>query len=479
MSMGRFAFAVLLAALPVRAQGISPSTKPLNIVIIDICSARADHFGSYGYPKPTTPGMDAIAKDATVFERAVAQASWCMGNYASLFTGQGPEVHGLYVMARRKLPEGLPTLAEQLKLAGYDTAAYSGGGTWLLPGWGMDRGFDEYVDVVSTSNPDALTPLNERAPRMLDWVRARGNPFFLYVSVEDLHLEDESEAGEIVWNIPPDDEEGHVALSPDATRVSLLRTPEGKPKKSVLPPPLHKRLGWTPQPHLVEQYDRSLAYTDRSVSQFLKKIQELGRWDDTLVIIAGDHGDQLGEHGLVGHMTGLYEPILHVPLILRHPGFPELKGKRIGRLVERVDLMPTLLDVAGRPYKDLNLPGRSLLDLLRNPERPWRKYAFASSKRHGDGKTTAGRIATDLILDERTVRTEKWKLHWYLHKNRYELYDLENDPREERDLSEKRPDIVAELAFQLIKNLELSRPHAPGLPSGNDASGLQVAPRKD
>ncbi|MBI5243436.1 MAG: sulfatase [Elusimicrobia bacterium] len=447
---------------------------PLNVLVIDICSARADHFGAYGYPKPTTPGMDAVAKESVVFERAVAQSSWCMGNYASLFTGQGPEAHGLYAMAPRRLPDSLPTLAEKLKEAGYDTAAYSGGGTWLLPAWGMNRGFDAYEDIVSSRN--TLTPLSERMPRILDWVRSRGvgsqRPFFLYVSVEDLHLDDKPEEPEAVWNSSPDDEPDSVDLGAGTARVSLLRASDGKTPKTELPSPApgaSAAHSAGPRPDMVAKYDGSLTRADRHISNFLQRIRDMGLWDKTVVIIAADHGDQLGEHGLVGHMTGLYEPVLHVPLIIRHPGFPQWSGKRVGELVERVDLMPTVLDIAGAPYEGLELPGRSLLDLLRVPGRPWREYAFSASKRSGSGLSAGGHMAADFILDERVVRTKRWKLHWYLHKGRFELYDLENDPKEKIDLSGRRPDIVGRLSFELLKRLELSRPHAPGLPSGKES----------
>jgi len=447
--------AALACLLPGQAHAGEP---PFNVVFIDICSARADHFGAYGYGKRTTPGMDAVAKESVVFERAMAQSSWCLSNYASLFTGQPPEVHGLYAIARRKLPESEATLAQKLKEAGYDTAAFSGGGTWLLPGWGLNKGFDRYEDIVSSS--ELLVPLAERAPQMLEWMRSRGKrPFFLYASVEDLHL---PYTADYVLTDDPELDSDRVPLESAGSKVALLREPGGKPLRSTDPSSpesgvFHVRS--EAQPELVAKYDSSLARADRQISRFLGQLKAAGLWEKTVVVIAGDHGDQLGEHGITGHMEGLYEPVTHVPLIVHHPGFPQWTGKRIGELVERVDLMPTLLDVAGVPYEGLELQGRSLLGLLREPGRPWREYAFASSKRSINP-------ASDFILDERVVRTKRWKLHWYLHKGSFELYDLDKDPKELNDLSGKRPDIVERLSFELLTHLELSRPHAPGLPSG-------------
>ncbi|MBI5596008.1 MAG: sulfatase [Elusimicrobia bacterium] len=438
------------------AQAKAPA---LNVVVIDVCSARADHFGAYGYKKDVTPGIDAAAKDAVLFENAMAQSSWCLSNYASLFTGHTPEVHGVYAMAPRTLPKDHVTVAQRMKEAGYDTAAYSGG-TWMLPDWGLNRGFDHYINTLSTGA--ALTAFAKKMPEMLDWVSGRGSrPFFLYASIEDLHI--------------PYAPELHVLEEPNADgvtrdggagRAPLLRGADGAaPAKSDPPAPepgLPKGRSLA-LPQLVTKYDASLNRTDRQIALFLSKLKERGLWDKTVVIITGDHGESLGEHGLTGHMEGLYEPMLHVPLIMHHPGFPQLKGRRYAQLVQRIDLAPTLLDIAGQPYGDMELQGASLMALFENPAAPWREYAFAASKR-------STRFAKDFILDERVVRTKRWKLHWYMQRNRYELYDLQADPLEENDLADKRPDVVSNLSFELIRHLELSRPHAPGLPSGKAPS---------
>jgi len=462
---------LLLTALPARAQDQASPQAPFNILIIDICSARADHFGSYGYKKKTTPGMDAFAKEGVLFENAMAQASWCLANYASLFTGHTPEVHGVYAMAPRTLPESQRTVTQRLKEAGYDTAAYSGG-TWLMPDWGLDRGFDTYVNTVSTG--PWVTAFSKKMPDMLDWIKARqGRPFFLYASIEDLHL---PYAPEMSLVQEPDSES--VDLERDGGKAPLLRSPDGsapKPQDPPLPEPGIKTSSAKARPELAAKYDGSLSRADRQIGEFMARLKELGLWEKTVVIVTGDHGESLGEHGLTGHMEGLYEPVLHVPLIVRHPGFPALRGRRFPQLVERIDLAPTLLDIAGQPYGDMELQGRSLLSLFQEPSVPWREYAFAASKRSTS-------FASDFVLDERVARTRRWKLHWYMYKNRFELYDLLNDPREERDLSRKRPDIVSNLSFELIRHLETARPHAPGLPSGKtpvEPAGIRLKPKTD
>ncbi|MFA5141293.1 MAG: sulfatase [Elusimicrobiota bacterium] len=448
----------LLASLllPSAARAQMDDSAP-NIVVIDICAARADHFSSYGYPKRTTPGMDAVAEDGVLFENAMAQASWCLSNYATLFTGHTPEVHGLYAMTDRKLPEEQVTVTQVLKDWGYDTGAWSGG-TWLLPQWGLERGFDNYVNTLSSTA--VLTAFSTRMPEMLDWVRQRKKPFFLYASIEDLHL---PYAQEI--SLVADPNSNVVSLGTGTARTPLLREKDGSATKPQDPPepapwlaPLHSGA----KPRYVKKYDGSLSRADKQIAKFLDELKAMGLWDKTVVIITGDHGESLGEHGIKGHMEGLYQASTHVPLIIRHPGLPELRGRRFSELIERVDLAPTLLDIAGAPYDGLEFQGRSLLSLMRQPGLPWRQYAFGSSKRSVDFPTGP----TDLILDERYARTQRWKLHWYMRKGRFELYDLHNDPGELFDVSAQHPDVVSNLAFELIKNLETTRPHAPGLPSG-------------
>lgn len=444
----RAAPAALLAAWA----GAARAEGPPNIVFIDVCSARADHFGSYGYGKDVTPRMDAFAREGVVFENALAQSSWCLPNFATLFTGQPPEVHGLYSLSFRKLPEAQVTLAQRLKEAGYDTAAYSGG-TWLLPQMGLNRGFDHYVNTLTTAA--RLTSLAERKPDMLAWIDRRAErPFFLYASVEDIHY---PYLPEFEYHLVSEPDSREVSLESPSASAPLLRGPPADASPRQPPAPLRQKSG--PLPEKAAKYDGALSKADRQIGLFLDDLKARGLWDKTVVIITGDHGDSLGEHGILGHMEGLYENTLHVPLMLRDPRLPQMSGRRSPELIERIDLTPTVLDIAGASYEDLELPGRSLLSLLRGPSAPWREYAFAGSKHSTEP-------AKDLVMDQRVVRDKRWKLHWYLRKGRFELYDLLADPNEELDLSAKRPEVVSKLAFELLKNLELSRPHSPGPSSG-------------
>jgi arylsulfatase A-like enzyme len=443
--------ALVLQAAPAQA------APPPNIVVLDVCSARPDHMGAYGYSRPTSPRIDALAKQGAVFENAMAQSSWCLPNYASLFTGQTPEVHGLYLNKVRGIPEFEATLAEKLKDSGYATAAFSGG-VYMLPEWGMSRGFDTYVTAFSTADPTRLpAPLEDNLKAVDQWLKGRSDtrPFMLYVAVDDLHAPYYSED-------PDRFDPGYkgIAQDTDTASVPFARAYSGEPS-GYDAATAKKAAEFKKDPralaHLVARYDAALAKGDAEIGRFLDRLKQLGLDKNTIVVLTGDHGESLGEHGLLGHTQGLYEPTLRVPLIVRDPRRPALAGRRYKQLIERVDLMPTLLDFAGVDYSELQLAGRSFAPLLQDPTLPWRDLAFASSKRNLAEQK-------DLDIDERVARDARWKLHHYLYKDSYELYDLQADPGETKNVAAEHPEVVQRLSFELLKQVERSRPHAPGLP---------------
>lgn len=442
----------------------------LNVIFLDICSTRADHFGTYGYKRDTTPNMDAFGKKAAVFENAMSEGSWCLPSYASLLTGHVPEVHGLY----NNLPAGgLPafetTLAEQLKRSGYKTALFSGG-VYLMPAWGLVKGFDTYTNIFSTASPARVpAPFEDNFEAVLDWVRKNkdgGEPFFLFATIDDLHTPYHSPDPK---KYDPDYE--GIAQDPDVLGVPFSRAYNGQ--ESGYPAELKKKVAeFKSDPrhlnHLVARYDAALNSVDAQVGKFLEKMRELGMDDNTVLIISADHGELLGEQGLLNHTQGLYEPVLRVPLMVRHPAVPGSAGARLKQLVQRIDLMPSILEIAGASQLGLGLQGRSFVPLLKDPSAPWREYAFARSSRNVPFLT-----GTVPLIDERVARDACWKLHHYLYKDSWELYDLCSDPLETKDLYGEKPEIAARLAFQLLKNMEESRPHQPGPPPGMNGFRLK------
>lgn len=438
-----------------------------NIILLDICSARADHFSSYGYGRPTTPQLDQFAEEAAVFERAMAQASWCLPNYASLMTGQEADRHGLYVPDSAGLSPAQMTLAERLQAAGYATAAFSGG-RYLTRRWGMDQGFDQYVndfaseEWIKQNAGDAKhappVPFARTLPRMLSWLSQQGSrPFFLYVAIDDLHTPYHAEDSERY-------DAGYDGLVHEMPLISVAayRIFNGQPKtvtnheavagawKAFRRDPRHLR-------HLIAHYDAALYSVDRQLGAFFAELRRRGLWDKTVIVVTADHGELLGEHDLLGHTESLYEPVLRVPLLVRHPGLAAIHGKRFPQLVMRIDLMPTVLDMAGASARDTAIQGRSLWPLLHGDTAEHRAWAFAGSRPHHH--PSAARFGPG--IQERVVTDGRYKLHFYVYKGRYELYDLLKDPGETRDLSTAQPGRVRALSFKLLEHLgELGVPGA-------------------
>lgn len=454
----------LLALLLLSVSPALAAEKP-NFVFIDICSARADRFGVYGHKRATTPRIDALAKKGVVFDNALAQGSWCLPNYATLFTGLRPEAHGVYAN-RPRPPEADATLAERLREGGYRTAAFSGG-VYMIPEWGLSRGFDDFVSAFSTAAKHVPAPVSENVPGIESWVDDKkaskdGRPFFLYVAVDDLHApyhSDEPEAFDPGYEGPAHDT--HTFTVPFARAYN--GEPSGYSAEVKARADAFKK---DPKAlaHYAAHYDAALRQADGQVGRIIDGLRKRGLDKNTVFIVTSDHGEMLGEQGLLGHTQGLYEPNLRVPLVVADPAAASRAGARVGALIERVDLMPTILDRAGVDYSDLALQGRSFLPLLKDPAAPWREAAYASQRRNLAE-------APGNLIDERVVRTGRWKLHHYAHKGRFELYDLAADPLELKDVSAERPDVVSELAFKLVNEIELARPHAPGAPERRPASG--------
>ncbi|MCX5795458.1 MAG: sulfatase [Elusimicrobia bacterium] len=460
--------AFLLGAIVLPSRPVMAQERP-NIIMLDLCSTRADHFGTYGYARKTTPNMDALGKGGVVFENALSEGSWCLPSYASLLTGHVPEVHGLYTSLPPKggLPKFETTLAVQLHKEGYRTALFSGG-VYLRPEWGMTKGFDTYVNNFSTTTPGRVpAPFESNFDQLVNWLSKsrKAAPFFIFATIDDMHVPYHAHDTE---KFDPGYE--GIVHDTDVISVPFARAYNGEP--SGYPEAMKGKVAsFKSDPrnlqHLIAHYDAALSETDQRVGEFVAQLKKLGLDKNTVLIITADHGEMLGEKGLLNHTESLYEPVIHVPLIIKHPGFPQAAGRRVPQQVQRIDLMPTIMEMADAPTERLELQGRSLLPLLRDPETPWREYAFVRSKRN---------LAsfTDLNIEERVVRAKCWKLHHYLYKDKFELYDLCSDPLETKDLSAERPELVGPLAFELVRNMEVSRPHQSGLPSGRVPRSLDL-----
>lgn len=311
--------AVLLVAAcspaPERTTGTSAESPRPRVILISIDTLRSDRLPAYGYEEVETPAIDRLAADGVLFERAFTHVNVTLPSHASLFTGLLPPEHGVRDNAGYRLSEGIPTLAAELGRQGYATGGFVS--SYVLRSWtGIDRGFDVYDDGVRFETGRQLGELQRAGTETLaaasGWLDGVADgPFFLF-----LHLY-----------------EPHAPYQPPPEFASRYEDP----------------------------YDGEVAAADRVLGDLLGRLEELGLYDDALVILLSDHGEGLMDHGEMDHLVLIYREVLQVPLIVKLPG-----GERAG---ERVDVNVQLLDVAPTVYslldleKPAGLAGADLFDL--------------------------------------------------------------------------------------------------------------------
>jgi len=410
-------------ASPTRSRARRRGRKP-NIVLFGIDSLRADHMSGYGYPKLTTPHMDRFAQEGTLFERNFSPSIPTTPAYASMLTGR--DCFGTQVVALRHkggLREDVPTLAEILREAGYDTTCVG------FSGNPSSRGFDTYLNFAGWGSwnegrsPKAQN-LNDVAIPELNRLVKKGDPFFLFLRHMDPHAP----------YLPPAPYERAFYHGDETNKRNKSMEPvmNFKPFRdffaSWMPP------GITDKDYVIAQYDGAIAYMDACIQTLFNALASHEILDETIVVINGDHGETLYDHECWFDHHGIYDNVLHVPLIIRYPGKVPA-GKRVSGFVQHKDLVPTLLDLAEIERPELTMEGRTLLPLMRGEVASYESEFYITEctwmRKHG-------------------WRTPQWKLMIALEpdfhfKPEVELYNLVEDPEENNNLAPSQPGVVAML----------------------------------
>ena len=356
---------VLLAA------ALAAPPPATSLVLITLDTTRADHLGCYGATRAMTPALDGLARRGVRFDAALSPAPLTAPAHASLLTGRVPRRHGVRDNAGFPLAADVPTLAEQLARAGYDTRAFVS--SFVLDrSVGLARGFAQYDDAVRVGDRRAFAYEERSARQTIDAALASlpklATPFFLWVHLYDPHLP----------YVPPE---------PYASKLA------GRP------------------------YDGEIAFMDAEIGRLLDALKR--RTGSIVIAVAGDHGESLGEHGEEGHGVFLYQATQRVPMVLAGPGVP--MGKTVATTVGLVDLAPTLLELAGQgPLAGAD--GRSLvphLDGVRFPAADYELETFYPAYAYGWSELRA--------LVSGPLK--------YIEAPRKELYELPTDPRETHDLA--------------------------------------------
>ncbi|MFB6092951.1 MAG: sulfatase [Haloquadratum sp.] len=346
--------------------------SPENVLFVVMDTVRKDRLTPYGCERPTTPTLGAFAEEATVFEQAVAPAPWTLPVHASLFTGMYPSEHG----ADQENPylEGATTLAETLADAGYDTACYSSN-AWITPYTHLTDGFDDQDNFFEVMPGDFLSgPLarawkamndNEALRAVADKLVSLGNTAHEYFAggegadsktpaVIDRTMDFLGEADRSFAFVNLMD--AHLPYHPPAEFAAEFAP--GVDSTAVCQNSKEYNAGARDIPDdewddIRDLYDAEIAHIDDQLGRLFDWLQTEGLWDDTMVVVCADHGELHGEHDLYGHEFCLYDPLVNVPLLIKHPA---LEADRRTDQVELVDLYHTVLDAldveGGTPRAD-------------------------------------------------------------------------------------------------------------------------------
>ncbi|MFH1681773.1 MAG: sulfatase [Candidatus Eisenbacteria bacterium] len=414
-----------------------------NVLLVTIDTLRSDHLSAYGYPRETSPAFDRLAGGGALLTNVVAATPFTQPSTASLITGLYPHTHGVRnhpnLLADRHV-----TLAEVLRGEGYLTAAFSSHGL-LVPEWGFGQGFRLFERVGSPIRFDvtllghALWRLGIRRParslcadavteRALRWLRSEPRtPFFLWLHYLDPHFP----------YVPPEEYARAFDSGTGVDSLTDLQWPDGRRRIFDLTLTEERVL------KNVDLYDGEVRFTDDQVARVLGRLEETDLLRRTIAVITADHGESLGEHGLYfAHTHFLYDPAMMIPLAVSYP--PEVPpGTKISQTASGLDVMPTILDLAGAPVPE-GLEGRSLAPLLRGGKDGPPSAVFGEN-----GRTVVGNLEEEnprwTVEGDagrwRMVRAGGSKLILIPEPegDRFELYDLTSDPRETNNIAAENP----------------------------------------
>ena len=414
------------------AQAAPGVSKQPNVVLVILDAVRADHLSLYGYRRDTTPNLNELAKSSAIYRRAIATSDMTLSTHASMFTGLYASWHGAHYAPPeqpygRPLDGRHPTLAGVLRSKGYSTIGVAANFAYLQPDLGIDRGFQIFdartpVPVTDSERPflmregvrhlaglftatgafDAVTrradEINRDAMRLVDGSLRLGRPFFLFLNYMDAHTP----------YVPPAPYDRLFAgKNPRFEQADYLTL-----QKQMAAG--RRAITNGERNHLESQYDGGIAFMDAAIGNLVGELKSRGAFENTIFVVAGDHGEAFGEQGLLEHsVASVYQTQVHVPLLIRLPGTKEPLVS--DELVSQVDLMPTILEAAGYPVPD-GVQGRSLLHPGRE-DRPVIAEAFPTPE--------IPRLERAIFLQNRKLIVSS--------SGRQEYFDLAQDPEEQRN----------------------------------------------
>lgn len=429
-----------------------PKTRP-NVLVYMIDTLRADHASLYGYKRDTTPFLKKLGGSGVVFDDCQAQATWTKPSIASLLTSLYSYTHAIF-QDYDTIPKGAATLAEQLRGAGYVTANITAS-PWAGRITGLQRGFDYVMEfpVIQRHRSDAADRGTDSAAVnkvVFPWLdQHRDEPFFLYVHTTDPHAP---------YRPPPGFEEkfANPADTPEFNReYAALRDKGQYGGGTVVSREGCKRNGVDPDKFItraIDRYDGEILFNDHNLELLAGKLKQLGVLDNTLIVVVSDHGEEFWDHGWTAHGHSLYQELAHCVFLMWNPKLLP-NARRVAEPVQLVDVMPTVLDLAGVKAPDI-VQGQSLAPLAKGQAFHRRTPVISSRYQHPHAKPNGyvpeNRITTFAVIEP------GWKLIYRdkgreVGLNRVELYDRRADRTETRNVAEAHPQEVERIMDELSK----------------------------
>lgn len=390
---------------------VTGSREKYNIALIVVNALRADHLGCYGYSRSTSVFIDKFAQDSVVFDRAYAQSYWTLPSLTTILTSKYVSAHNLD-SRNAKLQKDIRTLPEVLKTYGYITAAFTCG-LDSAAAFGLNRGFDIYNEYKGRK---VVGSLSDMMPKALKWLNEnKDKKFFLFLQSYDAHppylnpaKDDFSQSYNGIFK--------KVKL--DYNKLKNINNKVFYFKKRKV------YLSEDDINYVIGRYDDCLRSVDHFIEEFMHTLERQKLADNTIVIICGDHGEELGERGTFNRFVNqnLYQEVIRVPLIIRHPALLKRQVKRVNSLVGLVDIMPTVLDLLGIPL-EVGGQGKSFSQLM-----------------EGSVNVTDNYIVSEASKSKWAIlRDDGWKLIYSPYRE--ELYNISMDSYERNNLIGSNPDI--------------------------------------
>lgn len=416
------------------------------MILVVVDTLRADRLTAYGHDRPTSPAIDRMAKEGVLYEEAVSASSWTLPGHASLFTGLFPHEHGT-TSQHQTLEPAFDTLAERLARAGYRTGGFSNN-VWTNDTSGLKQGFGHFEELwreqdtrkkgISHDDPTVDMGAARTTDRVLGWIDEGEGPFFAFINYFEPHLPYRPPRPFHRKFLPADVDQGTVQ------RLRSFYSP--REYGYILSVPWMKTSERDIEV-LSALYDAEIAYVDSHIARLRQGLEARGLGRDTLVVITSDHGEHLGENHMLSHKLSIYEPLLRVPLILWYPSVLD-GGTRLSQPVQAHDVFGTILGLT-----DVDADAEPKLPLTtadQGRRLSFAELAYPQIFLDVIQKKIPGWDSSDFARALAAVRDGRHKLIWG-SDDRLELYDLEADPLESRNLAETQPVIAARLLAELKK----------------------------